>query len=305
MPHVLSTSQFTKEEAERILSRAREMEAECASGNVAKLLKDKIIACIFFEPSTRTRLSFEAAAFRLGANVISAENAAENSSAHKGETIEDTARIVSSYADALVMRHYEAGAAQAAAAVISKPVINGGDGAHEHPTQGLLDLYTIHKEHGRLDGLSVAFVGDLKNSRTLHSLLPLLVQYSGNTFTFVSPDELRMPKEYTDELSKKGITFSETEDLESALKNADVVYMTRVQKERFESEEDYARVKDAFLLKPEHLTHIKPDAIIMHPLPRLNEIDHAIDADKRAAYFRQAENGLYVRMALLCYVFGL
>ncbi len=305
MPHILRAQQFEKGTIELILGRAGEMEAVCKGGAVKKLLADKIIACIFFEPSTRTRLSFEAAALRLGANVISAENAAENSSSHKGETIEDTARIVSAYADAIVMRHYEAGAAARAAAVVEKPVINAGDGTHEHPTQGLLDLYTIQKEHGRLENLTVAFVGDLKNSRTLHSLLPLLTQYSGNTFYFVSPSELRVPEEYTDELKKMNVAFVENENLEETLPKADVVYMTRVQKERFENETDYDNVKDAFLLKPEHLALIKNDAIIMHPLPRVNEIDPAIDTDKRAAYFRQAENGLYVRMALLCYVLGL
>ncbi len=305
MPHVLSTSQFNKEEAERILARAKDMEAQCASGKVNQLLEGKIIACIFFEPSTRTRLSFESAAQRLGAGVISAENASENSSAHKGETTEDTTRIVNCYADAIVMRHFEPGAADTAAKVSSTPVINGGDGSHEHPTQALLDLYTIQKEHGRLEGLTIAFIGDLKYGRTLHSLLPLLALFPNNTFHFVSPKELAVPQKYKDQLSSKNISFIETEDLDATLKVADVVYMTRVQKERFDSEEEYLAVKDSFLLKPEHLPLMKADAVIMHPLPRVNEIDHAIDADKRAAYFRQAQNGLYVRMALLCYVFGL
>jgi aspartate carbamoyltransferase catalytic subunit len=305
MPHVLTSRQFSKEEAERILLRAKEMEAQCAAGKVEKLLADKIIACIFFEPSTRTRLSFEAAAIRLGANVISAEDAASNSSSHKGETIEDTARIVASYADAIVIRHYEPGAAQAAASVIAKPVLNGGDGAHEHPTQALLDLYTIQKEHGRLDNLTIAFVGDLKNSRTLHSLLPLLVEYPGNAFYFVSPKELRVSEEYLSDLKDKGLEYFETEDLDGTLPKADIVYMTRVQKERFETEASYESVKDALLLNPDHLKVMKSDAIIMHPLPRVNEIDHIIDEDDRAAYFRQAQNGLYIRMALLLYVFGL
>lgn len=305
MSHILSSSQFTPEDIAGILSRAKEMESQVKTASVKKLLQDKVIACIFFEPSTRTRLSFETASLRLGASVISAENAAENSSAHKGETTEDTARIVGSYADAIIMRHYEPGAARAAAAVISKPVINAGDGANEHPSQGLLDLYTIQKEHGRLENLTIAFVGDLKNSRTLHSLLPMITRYPGNTFYFVSPNSLRVQDEYTKELSAKNIAFFETEDLEAALKVADVVYMTRVQKERFENDAEYDLVKDRFLLKKDHLALMKADAIIMHPLPRVNEIDHAIDLDKRAAYFRQAENGLYVRMALLLYVFGL
>ena len=305
MSHVLTTKQFTKLDAERILARAKDMELQCSTGTVDKLLKDKIVACIFFEPSTRTRLSFETAALRLGAQVISAEDAAGNSSAYKGETIEDTARILSCYADAIVMRHYLPGAAEALASAASKPVVNAGDGAHEHPSQGLLDLYTIQKEHGRLENLTVAFVGDLKNSRTLHSLLPLMMQYSGNTFYFVSPKELRVALDQLAELTAKGVHFVESDNLEEVLPKADVLYMTRVQKERFENEADYDKVKDAFLLTKADLDHMKPDAIIMHPLPRINEVDHAIDTDKRAAYFRQAQNGLYVRMALLLYVFGL
>ena len=181
MSHILKTSQFSKEEVEKILARASEMEGQCKSGKIEKLLKDKIIACIFFEPSTRTRLSFETAALRLGAQVISAEDAAGNSSAQKGETTEDTTRILSCYADAVVMRHYEKGASDSAAKVSNVPIINAGDGSNEHPSQGFLDLYTIRKEHGRLDNLTITFVGDLINSRTLHSLLPLLLNYSGNT----------------------------------------------------------------------------------------------------------------------------
>ena len=305
MSHVLTTKQFTKLDAERILARAKDMELQCSTGTVDKLLKDKIVACIFFEPSTRTRLSFETAALRLGAQVISAEDAAGNSSAYKGETIEDTARILSCYADAIVMRHYLPGAAAALASAASKPVVNAGDGAHEHPSQGLLDLYTIQKEHGRLENLTVAFVGDLKNSRTLHSLLPLMMQYARNTFYFVSPKELRVAPEQLAELTAKGVQFVESDNLDEVLPKADVLYMTRVQKERFENEADYDKVKDAFLLTKADLDLMKPDAIIMHPLPRINEVDHAIDTDKRAAYFRQAQNGLYVRMALLLYVFGL
>ncbi len=305
MSHVLTTKQFTKADAERILARAKDMELQCSTGTVDKLLKDKIVACIFFEPSTRTRLSFETAALRLGAQVISAEDAAGNSSAYKGETIKDTARILSCYADAIVMRHYLPGAAEALASAASKPVVNAGDGAHEHPSQGLLDLYTIKKEHGRLENLTVAFVGDLKNSRTLHSLLPLMVQYPGNIFYFVSPKELRVAPEQLADLTAKGVKFIESENLDEVLPKADVLYMTRVQKERFENEADYDKVKDAFLLVKSDLDQMKPDAIIMHPLPRINEVDHAIDTDKRAAYFRQAQNGLYVRMALLLYVFGL
>jgi aspartate carbamoyltransferase len=302
--HILSTSQFTKSDVEKILARAKQFEVEHISGKLPELLKGKIIASVFFEPSTRTRLSFETAALRLGAQIITVENAAESSSAFKGETIEDTARMLSSYADAIVMRHPKAGSAEAAAKVATKPIVNAGDGANQHPSQGFLDLYTIQKEQGKLENLTVVFVGDLKNSRTLHSLVPLLIEYSGNSFIFVSPKELRVPEELTNELSQKGISFTETENLDEALKQADVVYMTRVQKERFENKEDYERVKDMFLLKAPHLELMKQTAIIMHPLPRVNEIDTAIDADKRAAYFRQPENGLYIRMALLCEALG-
>ena len=304
MPHLLSAAQVTKAEAEYILSCAEKMEAQCKSGKIKKVLEDKIIACIFFEPSTRTRLSFETAALRLGAQVISAEDAASNGSTHKGETTEDTTRIVSCYADAIVMRHYEQGAAEAAAKVSNVPILNAGDGAHEHPSQGFLDLYTIKKEHGRLDNLTIAFVGDLKNSRTLRSLVPLLSLYENNTFYFVSPDELVLSDEFKKELTDKGVRFIESNTMDDVLRNADVLYMTRVQKERFENLDDYEKVKDVFLLKLEHVQMMKSDAIVMHPLPRVNEIDPAIDADKRAAYFRQAQNGLYIRMALLLYVFG-
>lgn len=302
--HILSTSQFTKSDVEKILARAKQFEVEHVSGKLPELLKGKIIASVFFEPSTRTRLSFETAALRLGAQIITVENAAESSSAFKGETIEDTARMLSSYADAIVMRHPKAGSAEAAAKVSTKPIVNAGDGANQHPSQGFLDLYTIQKEQGKLENLTTVFVGDLKNSRTLHSLVPLLIEYPNNSFIFVSPKELRVPQTLTEELTQKGITFTETENLEESLSKADVVYMTRVQKERFENMADYDRVKDMFLLKAPHLELMKPTAIIMHPLPRVNEIDTAIDADKRAAYFRQPENGLYIRMALLCEAVG-
>ncbi len=305
MKHILSGYQFTKNDIEKILISSSDMEEQCNNHSVKKILQNKIVACMFFEPSTRTRLSFESAALRLGANVISAENASENSSAHKGETIEDTTKMLNAYSDIIVMRHPEAGAAEKAAKVSDIPVINGGDGANQHPTQALYDLYTIKKEHRKLENLNIAFVGDLFNGRTLHSLIPLLSNYSDNKFYFVSPKELALPEEYKNLLISKNFKFEESANLEEVLKNADVVYMTRVQKERFKNVEDYNKVKDAFLLKPEHLKFMKKDAIILHPLPRVNEIDHEIDSDSRAAYFRQAQNGLYVRMALLAYVLGL
>ena len=305
MRHILNTKQFNKEEVEKILASAREMETACTSGKFTKPLEGKVVACIFFEPSTRTRLSFETAALRLGASVISSENAMENSSSQKGETIEDTAKMLSCYADAIVMRHPKMGAAEAAAKVATASVINAGDGANQHPSQGLLDLYTIKKEHGRLENITIAFVGDVLNSRTLRSLVPLLMMYANNTFLFISPKELVLPEEYRQFLRDNKVNFQELDSLEEQLPKIDVLYMTRVQKERFTNIADYEKVKDAFLLKLEHVQKMKSDAIIMHPLPRVNEIDPTIDADSRAAYFREAQNGLYVRMALFLYVFGL
>lgn len=305
MKNIISTSQFKKEEIEKILTRAELMEKNVKKGNVKQILKDKIIACIFFEPSTRTRLSFETAALRLGAKVISAENAMENSSTHKGETIEDTTKILCSYADAIVIRHPIAGSLERAARVTTKPLISGGDGAKEHPTQGLLDLYTIKKEFGRITNLNIGFGGDLLNSRTLKSLVPLLRFYKGNKFYFLSPKKLELPREFIRELKNNKIAFEESNSLEGKLGELDVLYMTRVQKERFIKLADYEKVKDLFILKKEHLKKMKKNAIIMHPLPKINEIEEEIDNDPRAAYFRQARNGLYVRMALLCHVLDL
>ena len=303
MPHVLSANQFNKDDVSKILTSAAVLEEALKNGKVPKLLEGKIIACIFYEPSTRTRLSFETAAIRLGANIISAEDALGNSSAYKGETIEDTARTISSYADAIVIRHPVEHTVLSASKATETPIINAGDGANQHPSQGLLDVYTIQKEYGRLDHLHIAFVGDVLHSRTLRSLIPLLALYKGNTFHFISPKSLGISDEYKKELLDKKITFTESQNMEDGLPSADAIYMMRVQKERFKTQEEYDKVKDAFILKPEHLARIKKEAIIMHPLPRVNEIDIAIDADSRASYFRQAQNGLYVRMALLLYIF--
>jgi aspartate carbamoyltransferase catalytic subunit len=305
MLNIISTNQFTKEEVEKILLQSTLMEKAYKNNKIEQVLQDKIVACVFFEPSTRTRLSFETAALKLGAKVISAENAMENSSTYKGETIEDTTKVLCSYADIVVIRHPVAGTLEKAAKVSTKPLINAGDGANQHPTQGLLDLYTIKKECGRLTNLNIGFGGDLLNSRTLRSLLPLLRFYEGNKFYFISPKELELPREFIKELKDKGVVFEELRSLEEALPALDVLYMTRVQKERFANENDYEKVKDLFILKKEHLKKLKPNAIIMHPLPKINEIEPEVDSDPRAAYFRQAQNGLYVRMALLCYVLGL
>lgn len=304
MNHILTTQNVTKEFADQILASSEKMEAQCKKGKVKKVLENKIVACIFFEPSTRTRLSFETAALRLGAQVISAEDATSNGSTHKGETIEDTTKIISSYADVMVMRHFEKGSLESASNVAKIPIINAGDGAHEHPSQAYLDLYTIKKEQKTTSNLTIAFVGDLINSRTIHSLVPLLNLYQNNTFYFVSPKELKLPSDFTSMLSKRGVVFVETEDLNEALPKADILYMTRVQKERFSDMNEYEKIKDSYILKKDHLNDMKSSATIMHPLPRVNEIEHEIDNDNRAAYFRQAQNGLYVRMALLANVLG-
>lgn len=303
--HILSTNQFKKSEVEKILLRANEMEMSLKSGKSIDLLSGKIIASIFFEPSTRTRLSFETAALRLGASVISAENAMENSSAYKGETMEDTARILSCYADAIVMRHPAPNSVQIASTATETPIINAGDGANQHPSQAFLDLYTIKKEHGRLDNISIAFVGDILNSRTMRSLVPLLMMFEKNIFYFISPKELVLSNEYRKYLIDNKVNFFELNSLDEILPKVDILYMTRVQKERFSDILEYEKVKDSFLLKMEHVNKLKSNAIILHPLPRVNEIAEDIDKDKRAAYFRQAQNGLYIRMALLLYVFNL
>lgn len=305
MPNIISASQFNKNEVEKILARAEIMEEGVKNGRIKQLLKDKVAACIFFEPSTRTRLSFETAALKLGAKVISAENAMENSSAHKGETIEDTTKILCSYADIVVIRHPVAGTLEKAAKVATVPLVNAGDGINQHPTQGFLDLYTIKKEHGRLANLNIGFGGDLLNSRTLKSLLPLLRLYEGNKFYFLSPKELELPRGFIKELKDSGIIFEELRSLEEKLPELDVLYMTRVQKERFQNITDYEKIKNLFIFKKEYLKNMKKEAIIMHPLPKINEIDLEVDNDPRAAYFREAQNGLYARMALLCYALGI
>ncbi|MBP9715434.1 MAG: aspartate carbamoyltransferase [Candidatus Pacebacteria bacterium] len=298
MKHILNAKQFNIVDVEKILNSVPKMKEICETNKERPLL-GKIVACVFFEPSTRTRLSFETAALRLGAQVISAEDASHNSSSHKGETIEDTTRTLSCYADIIVMRHHIVGAAENAAKVSTKSIVNAGDGANQHPSQGLLDLYTIQKEHGKLTGLSIAFVGDVLNSRTIHSLIPLLILYGGNKFYFISPKELMIDAEFRNYLVDNKVDFEEINELDGVLPKVDVLYMTRVQKERFGNIADYEKVKDSFLLKKEHVDKLKSDAIIMHPLPRVNEIEPEIDQDSRAAYFRQAQNGLYVRMALL------
>ncbi len=259
----------------------------------------KKLATLFFEPSTRTRLSFEAAMYELGGQVLGFSEAA-SSSASKGESVSDTIKVVSVYADIIAMRHPKEGAPLVAALNASVPVINGGDGGHNHPTQTLTDLLTIHLEKGRLDDMVVGLCGDLKFGRTVHSLIAAMSRYTGVKFMLISPEELKLPSYIKrDILQQKGIEYVQTTDLEAVLPQLDVLYMTRVQKERFFNEDEYVRLKDSYILTPEKLLNAKADLSILHPLPRVNEISTAIDADPRACYFRQAANGKYIRMALI------
>lgn len=263
------------------------------------ICKGKKLATLFFEPSTRTRMSFEAAMYELGGNVILMTDAA-SSSASKGESVSDTAKVVSCYADIIAMRHPKEGAAYVAAKAASIPVINAGDGGHCHPTQTLADLLTIYREKGRFNDLTVGLCGDLKFGRTVHSLINALSRYSGIKFVLISPEELKLPSYVKrDSIKNKNIPYVQTTDLESVMPELDILYMTRVQRERFFNEEDYLRLKDSYILTPDKLENAKKDLTIMHPLPRVNEISVAIDDDPRACYFKQVLNGKYMRMALI------
>ena len=265
----------------------------------AEICHGKKLATLFFEPSTRTRLSFEAAMYELGGNVLGFAGA-QSSSAAKGESVADTAKTVSCYADIIAMRHPKEGAALVAANNASIPVINAGDGGHCHPTQTLADLLTIHREKGRFDNLTIGLCGDLKFGRTVHSLIGAMSRYTGIRFVLISPSELRIP-DYVKEdvLDKKGIPYEEVTDLEAAIPELDILYMTRVQRERFFNEEDYLRLKDSYILDLKKLQGAKADLCVMHPLPRVNEISVAVDNDPRACYFKQVLNGKYMRMALI------
>ncbi len=261
--------------------------------------KGKKLATLFFEPSTRTRLSFEAAMYELGGNVLGFSEASSSSVA-KGESVADTIRTVNCYADIIAMRHPKEGAPLVASVKSQVPIINAGDGGHNHPTQTLTDLLTIYREKGRLQDLTVGFCGDLKFGRTVHSLIEALSRYSGIRIVLISPDELRLPEYMQNKLSAlENVTFTETKDLEEAIPKLDILYMTRVQKERFFNEADYIRLKDSYILTPEKLAEAKADMSILHPLPRVNEISVEVDDDPRACYFRQALNGKFIRMALM------
>ena len=297
---VLRADQFGGDEIDLIMETARGYAAALERGEVVDRMRGKILSTLFFEPSTRTRLSFEAAMERLGGCVISVAEA-KSTSAAKGESLYDTIKTVEGYADVIVLRHPEIGSAEQAARATDLPVINAGDGAGQHPTQSLLDLYTILEEQRRVDGLTIALVGDLKHGRTVHSLADLLANYDVR-FQFVAPDALRMPAEIVGRLRAKGVSVTETSDLAGTIPVADVVYMTRIQRERFEDVAEYDRLKDAFVLTRDALDPAKETITVMHPLPRVNEIATDVDALPGAAYFRQAANGVPVRMALLSLV---
>lgn len=296
--NLISIRDFSKDEILHVLDVAREFEAN----REQNFLAGKVIACLFFEPSTRTRLSFEAAVNRLGARVIGFPDN-RNTSQTKGETLEDTIRIVSNYVDMIVMRHPMAGAADIAASVSGVPVINAGDGANQHPTQTLLDLYSIQKTQGCLDGLVVNMVGDLKYGRTVHSLTEALSLFKTN-FIYTAPEELKMPQKYLDMLDSKHIPYTLTDRIEDHLNDCDILYMTRVQRERFSDPEEYEKVKDVYRLTASMLGGVKPNMRILHPLPRVNEIATDVDDTPYAYYFQQAGNGMYVRMAIISYLLG-
>ena len=265
----------------------------------------KILATLFFEPSTRTRLSFESAMLSLGGQVLGFSSAA-SSSASKGESVADTIRVVSAYCDIIAMRHPKEGAPLVATQHSLVPVINAGDGGHNHPTQTLTDLMTIHKEKGHFDNLTIGFCGDLKFGRTVHSLVAAMSRYTGVRFVFVSPEELKLPRYVKEQYVKsKNIPYTQSTSLEAVMPELDILYMTRVQKERFFNEEDYLRLKDSYILTPEKLENAKEDLRILHPLPRVNEISVAVDEDPRACYFKQAQNGRYIRMALIMKLLGI
>jgi len=302
--HVIDIRQF-KSDAElmKLMRLAEDMEKRFKNGTLEHSLTGKVLAALFYEPSTRTKFSFESAMIRLGGDVIDTESAAHFSSAAKGESLADTVRVVGKYADVIVIRHPEEGSAKMAAEYSPVPVISAGDGTGQHPTQTLLDAYTIKKELGRLDDFSIAMVGDLKNGRTVRSLCYLLSHRKGIRITFVAPDSLRMKDDIKEYMKTKNVPFKETESLDGAL-DADIVYVTRIQKERFASLSDYDKVKGCYVINRDVLGRMGKNAIIMHPLPRVDEIAPEVDSDPRAAYFRQAENGLYVRMALLKMLLG-
>lgn len=296
MRHLMNPLDFSVEELDKLFALADDIEKDPAK--YAHKCDGKILATCFYEPSTRTRLSFETAMTRLGGRVIGFSDAA-SSSASKGESVSDTIRIISCYADICAMRHPKEGAPMVAAEKSLIPVINAGDGGHQHPTQTLADLQTIRSLHGDLNNFTIGLCGDLKFGRTVHSLINALVRYEGIKFIFISPEELKIPDYVTDMLREKGIPFQEVIRLEDVMPELDLLYMTRVQKERFFNEEDYVRMKDFYVLDKQKMELAPKDMYVLHPLPRVNEISVEVDSDPRAAYFKQVQYGVYVRMALI------
>ena len=301
MRHLMSPLDFSVEELDKLFDLAEDIEA--SPEKYAHACDGKVLATCFYEPSTRTRLSFESAMIHLGGKVLGFSDAA-NSSASKGESVSDTIRVISCFADICAMRHPKEGAPMVAAEKSGIPVINAGDGGHQHPTQTLTDLLTIRSLKHRLDNMTIGLCGDLKFGRTVHSLIRALVRYENVRFIFISPEELRVPDYITDMLKEKNIPYEEVIRLENVMPSLDILYMTRVQKERFFNEEDYVRLKDFYILDKTKMEYARPDMLILHPLPRVNEISVEIDDDPRAAYFKQVQYGVYVRMALILTLLG-
>ena len=303
MRHLIDPLDFSRQETEQLMDLADRMIADPEA--YQEVCAHKKIATLFYEPSTRTRLSFEAAMMNLGGKALGFSSA-QSSSASKGESVADTVRVVSGYADIIAMRHPKEGAPLRASMYSYVPVINAGDGGHSHPTQTLADMLTIRRHKGHLDNLTIGLCGDLKFGRTVHSLIKSLCRYENVRFVLISPEELRLPDYmFTDVMDPKGVEYIEERSLEKALPQLDVLYMTRVQKERFFNEEDYIRLKDSYILTAEKLNLAGPDCIVLHPLPRVNEIELAVDDDPRACYFEQTRNGMYMRQALIMTLLGL
>ncbi len=296
---LVSINDFSKEEFVRILDLASEFEKE----PTREILKDYVIATLFFEPSTRTRLSFETAISRLGGKIVGFSDSSSTSTS-KGETLKDSIRIVSNYSDLIVMRHPLEGAARLASEYASVPIVNAGDGANQHPTQTLLDMYSIRKTQGRLDNLNIFLVGDLKYGRTVHSLLMAMAEFN-TTFYFIAPEELKMPNEYKGYLDKKGLKYIECKDFNAYLPEADIIYMTRVQQERFTDPIEYERVKNVYILQRSMLNGCRENMKVLHPLPRVNEIALDVDDAPQAYYFQQALNGVYTRQAIITHILGI
>lgn len=302
MRHLMSPLDFSVEELDKLFDLANDIEKN--PGKYAHICDGKKLATCFYEPSTRTRLSFEAAMMNLGGNVLGFSEAS-SSSAAKGESVSDTIRVISCYADICAIRHPKEGAPMVAASHSLIPVINAGDGGHQHPTQTLTDLLTIRSLHGNLNGFTIGLCGDLKFGRTVHSLIRALLRYNNVHFVFISPEELKIPDYIIDELNEQNATYEEVIKLDDVIGKLDILYMTRVQRERFFNEEDYVRLKNFYILTKEKMEHAKKNCIVLHPLPRVNEISVEVDDDPRASYFKQAQYGVYVRMALIITLLGL